>query len=136
MLSNATSTAWSNHHERKVVAARSLALRKVRCFGMAPDHRKGRQGKENERSRALHAGSSERGAGKKGRSRKGSRKVDAHSRQRITPSSRKGLAGAYQPGAIARVGAFRHRWEPRHGGNGEAHMGGGAHAARNKSDES
>jgi uncharacterized protein YndB with AHSA1/START domain len=33
-----------------------------------------------------------------------------------------------------RVGALRHRWEPGYGRNGEAHLGGKAHAAGNKSD--
>src|ERR1700736_3292700 len=111
MLSNATSTTWINPHERK-----------------------GRQGEENDRSRAVHTGSGQRGASTKGR-----REVDAHSRQRTAPLAGKSLAGANRPGASARVGALRRRWEPRHGwSRGEAHHGGSTHAAcfRNKSDAS
>src|SRR2546422_7500450 len=109
MLSNATSTAWINQHKRK-----------------------GRQG-EDDRSRAVRTGSRQRGAGTKGR-----REVDTHSRQRTAPLAGKSLAGAYRPGASARVGAIRRRWEPGYGWHGEAHHGGNAHAAsfRNKSDAS
>ena len=40
------------------------------------------------------------------------------------------LAGAHRPGASARVGALRRRWEPGDGWtHGEAHDGGSAHAA-------
>src|SRR5437899_8820876 len=77
MLSNATSTAWINQHQRK-----------------------GRQGEEDDRSRAVHTGSGQRGPGTKGR-----REVDAHSRQRTAPLAGKSLAGAYRPSASARVGA-------------------------------
>src|SRR5207249_10392589 len=109
MLSNATSTAWINQHERK-----------------------GRQGEEGDRSRAVRTGSGQRGAGTKGR-----REVDAYSRQRTAPLAGKSLAGADRPGASARVGALRRRWEPAHGWNhGEAHVGGDAHAAGNNSDAS
>src|SRR5215217_4988078 len=110
MLSNATSTTWISQHQRK-----------------------GRQG-EDDRSRAVHTGSGQRGAGTKGR-----REVDAHSRQRTAPLAGKSLAGPYRPGASARVGALRRRWEPGCGWNhGEAHHGGSAHAARlrNNSDAS
>ena len=87
MLSNATSTAWINQHQRK-----------------------GRQGEEDDRSRAVHTGSGQRGAGTKGR-----REVDAHSRQRTAPPAGKSLAGADRPGASARVGAVRRRSEPGYG---------------------
>src|SRR5438445_13734262 len=111
MLSNATSTTWINQHQRK-----------------------GKQGKEDDRSRAAHTGSGQRGAGTKGR-----REVDAHSRQRTAPLAGKSLAGAYRPGASARVGALRRRWESGYGwSHGEAHHGGSARAARyrNNSDAS
>src|SRR6202023_1813266 len=110
MLSNATSTTWINQHQRK-----------------------GKQGEEDDGSRTAHTGSGERGAGTKGR-----REVDAHSRQRTAPLAGKSLAGAYRPGASARVGSLRRRGEPGHGWNGEAHHGGSAHAARyrNNSDAS
>ena len=59
------------------------------------------------------------------------REVDARSRQRTAPLAGKSLAGAYRPGASARVGALRRRWQPGYGWNhGEAHHGGSAHAAR------
>src|SRR6266851_589393 len=111
MLSNATSTTWINQHQRK-----------------------GRQGEEGDRSRAVHTGSRQRGAGTKGR-----REVDAHSRQRTALLAGESLAGAYRPGASARVGAFRRRWEPGYSWNdGETHHGGNAHAAgfRNNCDTS
>src|SRR6266849_715847 len=111
MLSNATSTTWINQHERK-----------------------GRQGDEGDRSRAVRTGSGQRGAGTKGR-----REVDPRSRQRTAPLAGKSLAGANRPSASARVGALRRRWEPGYGWkHGEAHHGGSAHAAgfRNKSDAS
>src|SRR3981081_525931 len=111
MLSNATSTTWIKQHQRK-----------------------GRQGEEDDRSRAVHTGSGQRSAGTKGR-----REVDAHSRQRTAPLAGKSLAGAYRPGASARVGALRRRWEPGYGWNhGEANHGGTAAAAgfRNTSDAS
>ena len=69
----------------------------------------------------------------------GKREVDAHSRPRTAPLAGKSLAGAYRPGASARVGALRRRWEPGYGWNhGEAHHGGSARAARyrNNSDAS
>src|SRR6266513_3725257 len=81
MLSNATSTAWINQHERKR-----------------------RHGEEDDRSLAIRTGSGQRRAGKKGR-----REVDAHSRQRIAPLAGKSLAGANRPGAAPRVGALRRR---------------------------
>src|SRR2546428_14096963 len=98
MLSNATSTAGINQHQGK-----------------------GRQGEEDDRSRAVHTGSGQRGAGTKGR-----REVDAHSRQRTAPLAGKSLAGANRPIAAARVGALRFRWEPGYGWNAEAHLGGHA----------
>ena len=49
----------------------------------------------------VHTGSRQRGAGTKGR-----REVDADSRQRTAPLAGKSLAGAYRPGASARVGAL------------------------------
>src|SRR6266853_1202651 len=113
MLSNATSTKWINQYER---------------------NRKGRQGEENDRSRAVRTGSGQRGTGTKGR-----REVDAHSRQRTAPLAGKSLAGTYRPSASARVGSLRRRWEPGYGwSRGEAHHGGSAHAARyrNNSDAS
>src|SRR6266550_18842 len=82
MLSNATSTAWINQHERK-----------------------GRQGEEDDdRSLAVRTGSGQRGAGTKGR-----REVDAHPRQRTASLAGKSLAGANRPVAAARVGALRRR---------------------------
>src|SRR5229473_3874275 len=105
MLSNATSTAWINQHQRK-----------------------GRQG-EDDRSRAVHTGSGQRGAGTKGPGTEGRRQVDAHSRQRTAPLAGKSLAGAYRPGASARMGALRRRWEPGYGWNAESYRGGNAHAA-------
>src|SRR6266478_6704187 len=105
MLSNATSTTWINQHQRK-----------------------GRQGEEDDRSRAVHTGSGQRGAGTKGR-----RLVDAHSRQRTASLAGESVAGPYRPGAAARVGALRRRWEPGYGWNqGEAHHGRSAHAARHR----
>src|SRR5438128_4994123 len=102
MLSNATSTTWINQHARK-----------------------GRQGEEGDRSRAVRTGSGQRGAGTKGR-----REVDAHSRQRTAPLAGKSLAGANRPSASARVGALRRRSKPGDGWNhGEAHHGGSARAA-------
>src|SRR5262245_25915320 len=98
MLSNATSTTWINQRQRK-----------------------GRQGEKNDRSRAVRAWFRQRGAGKKGR-----REVDAHSRQRTASFAGKSLAGADRPGASARVGALRRRWEPWYGWNGESHLGGSA----------
>src|SRR5712691_10511488 len=100
MLSNATSTAWITWINRQ-------------------HQRKGRQGEEDDRSRAVRTGSGQRGAGTKGR-----REVDAHSRQRTAPLAGKSLAGAYRPGASARVGSLRRRWESGYGWNGEAHLGG------------
>src|SRR5713101_3431856 len=108
MLSNATSTTWINQHERK-----------------------GRQGEDGDRSRAVRTGSGQRGADTKGR-----REVDAHSRQRTAPLAGKSLAGAHRPSAAARVGALRRRWEPGDGWHGQAHLDGKAHAAGNKSDAS
>src|SRR5437764_14043023 len=74
------------------------------------------------------------GAGQPGTDKKGwTEEVDAHSRQRTAPLARKSLAGPYRPGASARVGALRHRGEPGYGWNyGEAHLGGNAHAHRDK----
>src|SRR5579859_3199378 len=111
MLSSATSTIWFKQHQRK-----------------------GRQGEDDDRSRAVHTGSGPRGAGTKGWS-----KVDAHSRQRPAPLAGKSLAGADRPGASVRVGSLRRRWKPGYGWNhSEAHYGRSAHAAgfRNKSDAS
>src|SRR5437667_3129509 len=111
MLSKATSTAYINQYPRKR-----------------------RQGEEDDRSRAVHTWSSQRGADTKGRRRE----LDTHPRQRTAPLAGKSLAGAYRPSASARVGAIRRRWEPGYGWHGEAHHGGNAHAAgfRNKSDAS
>src|SRR6516225_1541860 len=108
MLSNATSITWINQHQRK-----------------------GRQGEEDDRSRAVHTGSGQRGAGTQGR-----REVDAHSRQRTASLAGKSLAGAYRPGASARVGALYGRWEPRCGWNGKAHLGGNVAGSRDKGDAS
>src|SRR2546421_12172755 len=108
MLSNATSITWINQHQRKA-----------------------RQGEEDDRSRAVHTGSGPRRGGAEGR-----RKVDAHSRQRTAPLAGKSLAGANRPGASARVGALRRRWEPGYGWNGESHLGGNAAGLGNKSEAS
>src|SRR5438309_2429878 len=87
-----------------------------------------RVGGQDDRSPAVHTGSGQRGAGTQGR-----REVDAHSRQRTASRAGEGLAGAYRPGAAARVGALRRRWEPGDGWNqGEAHHGRSAHAARHR----
>src|SRR2546421_8564566 len=87
-----------------------------------------RVGGQDDRSPAVHAGSRQRGAGTQGR-----REVDAHSRQRPAPPAGKSLAGPYRPGAAARVGAVRRRWEPGGGWNqGEAHHGRSAHATRHR----
>src|SRR5262245_58547153 len=59
--------------------------------------RKGRRGEEDDRSRAVHTGACQRGAGTKGR-----REVDAYSRQRTAPLAGKSLAGDNRPGASAR----------------------------------
>src|SRR3979411_978424 len=111
MLSNATSTTWINQHQPK-----------------------GRQGEDDDRSRAVHTGSRQGGADTKRR-----REVDAHSRQRTAPLAGKSLASAYRPSASARVGALRPRWELGHGWNhGEAHDGASTKGAsfRNNSDAS
>src|ERR1700720_1469343 len=84
MLSNATSIAWNGQHQRKP-----------------------RQGEEDDRSRTVHIGSGQRGAGTKGR-----REVDAHSRQRTAPLAGKSLAGAYRPSASARMGSLGADWGP------------------------
>src|SRR5260370_1616509 len=102
MLSNATSTEWINQHERKES-----------------------EEKRNDRSRAVHTGSRQRGAGTKRW-----RELDAHSRQRTAPLAGKSLGGANRPGASSRVGALPSRWNPGHGWKQrEADRGGGAHAA-------
>src|SRR5574337_2084210 len=114
MRSNATSTAWINRRYKK-----------------GQHQRKGRQGEKDDRSRAVNAGTGQRGADTKGR-----REVDADSRQRTAPLAGKSLAGVNRPDATARMGALRRRWEPGYAWNGEAHLGGSAHAAGNKSDAS
>src|SRR5258705_6854474 len=102
---NATWTGWIDQHERKR-----------------------RQGEGDDRSRAVHAGSGQRGAGTKGR-----REVDAHSREGTAPLAAKSLAGAHRPGAAPRVGALRRRSEPGDGWKHcEAHHGGSARAARDR----
>src|SRR5690348_14033913 len=119
MLSNAISTAW-------------ITLKKIKPKKIKPQQRKGRQGEKNDLSRSIHAGPGQRGAGTKER-----REVDAHSRQRTAPFAGKSLGGAYRPGASARVGTLRCRWEPGCGWkHGDAHLGGNAHVVRNKSDAS
>src|ERR1700739_1429087 len=60
--------------------------------------------KKNDRSRAIHTRSGQRGASNQGWCTK--RQVDAHSRQRTPPLAGKSLAGAYRPCAPARVGAL------------------------------
>src|SRR5229473_3657256 len=110
----------------------SVLVRSPRCsrtpprpHGSVNTNEKEDKEKVDERSRAIHTGSGQRGAGTKGR-----REVDAHSRQRAVPPAGKSLAGAYRPGASARVGSLRRRWEPGYGWNHcEAHHGGSAHAA-------
>jgi len=54
--------------------------------------------------------------------------------ERTAPPAGKSLAGAHRPGASARVGALRRRWEPGYGWNGESHLGGNAAGFRNKSE--
>src|ERR1700704_4390040 len=108
MLSSGTSTAWIHQHQRK----------------------EGRQGEEDDGSRAVHTGSGQRGGGAEGR-----RQVDARSGQRTAPLAGQSLAGAYRRGASARVGAFRREWEFGYGWNhGEAHYGGSAYATRDRND--
>ena len=82
---------------------------------------------------AVHTGSRQRGAGTKGR-----REVDAHSGQRTSSPAGDGVAGADRPGAPARVGALRSRWEPGRVGAGEALDLGGTptRRSRNHSDAS
>jgi hypothetical protein len=64
---------------------------------------------------------------------RGRRQVDAHSGQRTAPLAGKSLAGAHRSGAAARVGALRRRWEPGYGrSHSKSHLGGSAHADRNK----
>src|SRR6202047_4459081 len=100
MHSSAISTAWIN-----------------------PLQQKRRQGDEGDRTRAIHTGSGQRSPGTKGW-----RKVDAYSRPGTAPLAGKSLAGAYRPGASARVGALRRRWEPGYGRNhGESHLDGNPH---------
>src|SRR5690242_20370135 len=124
MLSSATSTAW--------ITLKKITPKKVTSKKIEPQQRKGRQGEKNDLSRSVHAGPGQRGAGTKGR-----REVDAHSRQRAAPRTGKSLGGAYRPGASARVGALRCRWEPGRGWKHcEAHLGGNAHVVRSKSDAS
>src|SRR5215469_4748687 len=65
--------------------------------------RRGRQGERDDRSPAVHAGSGGRGAD----TPKSGGVLDSHSRQRTAPSPGKSLAGAYRPGASARVGSLR-----------------------------
>src|SRR6266480_2922646 len=78
MLSNATSTAWINQHQRK-----------------------GRQGEEeDDRSLAVRTGSGQRRAGTKGR-----REVDARSRQRIAPLAGKSLGTVGSTVKLTTVGA-------------------------------
>src|SRR5437899_8830973 len=90
---------------------------------------RGREG-EDDRSRALHTGPGLRSSGKKGRPTQG--QVDAYSRPRTAPLAGKSLAGAYRPGAAARVGSVCSRWEPGYGwSHGESHLGGKADANRN-----
>src|SRR5262249_12662857 len=91
-----------------------------------------RKGEEDDRSRGVHTGSRLRGAGTKGPRRQ----VDAHSRPRTAPPAGKSLAGADRPTASGGVRALCDRWKPGPGWNGEAHLGGNAHAARNNSDAS
>src|SRR5580704_2891554 len=107
MLSNATSTAWINQPERKE-----------------------NEEKRNDRSRAVHTGSRQRGAGTKRW-----RELDAYSRQSTAPPAGKSLGGANRPGASSRVGALRSRRNPGYGWNqGESHHGGSAHAAGFRND--
>src|SRR5580765_5743658 len=116
MLSNATSTAWITWVTKWITKINNR------------HRRKRRQGEEDDRSRAVRTGSGQRGAGTKGR-----RKVGAHSGQRAAPPAGKSLAGADRPGASARVGTLRCRWEPGYGGkHGEAHHRGSACAARHR----
>src|SRR6185437_13919075 len=82
---NATSTAWRNTIQSR---------------------RKPTEGAKDDRSRAVHTGSGQRGAG-----RKAGRELDAHSGPRAAPRAGKSLAGAYRPSASARVGALRRRWQ-------------------------
>src|SRR6266704_251268 len=117
-----------------LVRSRRCSRTPPRPHGSINTNEKEDKEKIDDRTRAVHTGSGQRGAGTKGR-----REVDAHSRQRTAPLAGKSLAGAYRPSASARVGSLWSRWEPGYGWNhGEAHHGGSAHAARyrNKSDAS
>src|SRR5450432_1959582 len=90
--------------------------------------------KRHDRSRTVHPGSSQRGAGTKAPGANGRRQVDAHSGPGTAPLAGKSMAGAHRPGAAARVGSLCGRWEPGYGWNGESHLGGKAHTAGNNSD--
>jgi len=57
--------------------------------------------KIDDRSRTVHAGSRQWGAGTKGR-----RELDTHSRQRTAPPAGRSLGGVNRSGASARVGAL------------------------------
>ena len=125
------------------VPGATIAMLKDTCGNLIPAfHPNGTlftlkgQGEEDDQSRAVHTGPGQRGAEYEKKER---REVDPDSRQTIAPLPGQGLAGPYRPGAPARVGALRCRWEPGHGwSHGEAHHGGSAHAAcfRNNSDAS
>src|SRR5882724_3283355 len=117
-----------------LVRSRRCSRTPPRSHGSINTNEKEDKEKIDDRTRAVHTGSGQRGAGTKGR-----REVDAHSRQRTAPLAGKSLAGANRPGASARVGALRRRWESGHGWNhGEAHDGASTQGAgfRNNSDAS
>src|SRR5215472_3535180 len=84
-----------------LVRSRICARTPPRPHGSISANEKEDKEKIDGRSRAVRAGPGPRGGGTKGR-----REVDAHSRQRTAPLAGKSLAGAYRPGASARVGAL------------------------------
>src|SRR6476660_8710703 len=92
--------------------------------------RRRKQGEENDRSRAIHTWSGQRGA-----RAKGWRELDTRSRQGAAPLAGKSLARADRAGAAARMGAIRQRWESRYGWNdSEAHDSWSAITARDRND--
>src|SRR6184192_724149 len=84
-----------------LVRSRGCSRTPPRPHGSINTNEKEDKEKIDDRSRAVYTGSGQRGAGTKGR-----REVDAHSRQRTAPLAGKSLAGAYRPGASARVGSL------------------------------
>src|SRR5438094_163856 len=152
MLLNATSTAWIRRHRRKGRRGEDTDERPL----VGPPGRArpalprggGIQGVQVRRARELLARALAwrmararlaRDVGRGPADRPGRSELDAGPDPARRGRARAGHPGADRPGAAARVGALRRRWEPGYGWNhGEAHHGGSAHAARyrNNSDAS